>query len=145
VRPLLPADYWQRELAHPLHAQERRAFEAMADWTGRSAAELVDLLTPTVLAHRETVAFTDLPHTPGLDDPRRVLDDLLGRLDGFDVLTVVADNGSAAAVKVIVPGLEAETMSYGRIGARAWSGCSSAGATSSASATRRTPGPRRSR
>lgn len=118
VHPLMDAGYWERELAHPPHAEERRAFEAMADWSGRSGAELRDLLAPTVLSQRGTVAFTDLPHTPGLDDPRTVLDDLLARLDGFDVLTVVADSGSAAAVKVIVPGLEAETMSYGRIAAR---------------------------
>jgi hypothetical protein len=34
------------------------------------------------------------------------------------VLALVADAGSAVTTKVIVPGLEVETMSYGRIGAR---------------------------
>ncbi|GAA4774425.1 hypothetical protein GCM10023200_03640 [Actinomycetospora chlora] len=118
VRPLFDARYWERELAHPVPPQERRAFEAMTDWTSRGAGELRDLLAPTVLSRRETVAFTDLPHTPGLDTPAAQLDDLLARLDGFDVLALVADAGSAVTTKVIVPGLEVETMSYGRIGAR---------------------------
>lgn len=118
VGPLFDARYWERELAHPVPPQERRAFEAMADWIARGPAELRDLLEPTVLARRGRVAFTDLPHTPGLSEPGALLDDLLGRLDGFDVLTVVADAGSAVTAKVVVPGLEVETMSYGRIGAR---------------------------
>lgn len=120
VRPLAPRGYWARELATALPPQERRAFTAMRDWAGRDAVSLVDLLAPTVLAHERTVAFTDLPSVaPGsLDDPADRLADVLGRLADFDVLVVHAGDEHAAAVKVLVPGLEVETMSYGRIGAR---------------------------
>jgi YcaO-like protein with predicted kinase domain len=120
VRPLAPGTYWERELAHPLPPQEGRAFRAMRDWTGRSAGELRALLEPTVLAERSRVAFDALPTVAAgaLDEPAALLDDLLGRLEGFDVLAVVARSDSACAVKAIVPGLEVETMSYGRIGRR---------------------------
>ena len=120
VRPLVPDDYWRREMSTPLPPQERRAFAAMRDWTGRSADDLAALLEPTVFSRRETVAFSDLPTVaPGtLGDPPALLADLLARLRDFDVLTVLAPTDTAVVAKVIVPGLEVETMSYGRIGDR---------------------------
>jgi ribosomal protein S12 methylthiotransferase accessory factor len=81
-----------------------------------------------VLAEHTRIGFDTLPTVaPGtLDTPAAVLEDLLARLADFDVLTVLApgpdprdpSSASAFAAKVIVPGIEAETMSYGRIGAR---------------------------
>jgi ribosomal protein S12 methylthiotransferase accessory factor len=120
VRPFAPPSYWDRELAHPLPPQEGRAFRGMQDWVTRTPAQLRDLLEPTVLAERTRVRFDELPTVPAgsLDDPAARLDDLLGRLADFDVLAVVAPSEGAYAVKVIVPGLEVETMSYGRIGRR---------------------------
>jgi ribosomal protein S12 methylthiotransferase accessory factor YcaO len=120
VRPLAPAAYWDRELAHPLPPQEGRAFRGVQDWVTRTPAQLRELLEPTVLAERDRVGFGELPTVPAgaLDDPAARLDDLLGRLADFDVLAVVAPSDGAYAVKVIVPGLEVETMSYGRIGRR---------------------------
>ncbi|MFC5063578.1 YcaO-like family protein [Actinomycetospora atypica] len=118
VRPLAPTSYWDRELAHPLLPQETRAFETMRDWAGRDVADLRTLLEPTVLAERSRVGFDELPTVEHLETPAARLDDLLGRLADFDVLAVVAPAEHAYAVKVIVPGLEVETMSYGRIGRR---------------------------
>jgi ribosomal protein S12 methylthiotransferase accessory factor YcaO len=120
VRPLAPETYWGRELAHPLPPQEGRAFRGMQGWVARTPAQLRELLEPTVLAERERVRFDELPTVPAgsLDDPAARLTDLLGRLEDFDVLAVVAPGDGAYAVKVLVPGLEVETMSYGRIGRR---------------------------
>jgi ribosomal protein S12 methylthiotransferase accessory factor YcaO len=132
VRPLAPESYWRRELAHPLPPQEGRAFRGMQDWVARTPAQLRELLEPTVLAERDRVRFDRLPTVPAgaLDDPAARLADLLGRLEDFDVLAVVAHGDAAQrsstidgadgayAVKVLVPGLEVETMSYGRIGRR---------------------------
>lgn len=120
VHPLAPPAYWERELASPVPEQEPRALAAMRDWSRRSAAELQDLLAPTVLSVRRTVPFTDLPTVPpgSLDDPAALLADLLERLADLDVLVVLARGGGAVSAKVVVPGLEVETMSYGRIGAR---------------------------
>ncbi|MDL5156315.1 YcaO-like family protein [Actinomycetospora termitidis] len=116
VHPLAPASYWDREFAQPLPPQEARAFRAMQDWTARDADDLRGLLEP-VLAEHTRVRFDELP-TTAVGHPVAVLDDLMGRLAEFDVLAVLADEGPACTVKVLVPGLEVETMSYGRIGRR---------------------------
>lgn len=120
LRPLAPAAYWRRELAYPIPPQEPRALAAMRAWSRCSAAELTALLAPTVLSRRHSTPFSALPTVaPGaLDDPAALLAELLRRLEGFDVLVVLAPGEGAVAAKVIVPGLEVETMSYGRIGAR---------------------------
>lgn len=120
LRPLAPPAYWLRELAEPMPPQEPRAMAAMRAWSRCSAAELNMLLEPIVLAQRSSSPFSALPTVaPGaLDDPPALLAELLRRLDGFDVLVVLAPGEGAVTAKVIVPGLEVETMSYGRIGAR---------------------------
>ena len=120
LRPHAPREYWARELAAPVPSQEPRALRAMREWSRCSAAELVVRLEPTVLSRRSRVAFADLPTVaPGsLDDPGDLLADLLERLVAFDVLVVLAPGDGAVSAKVVVPGLEVETMSYGRIGAR---------------------------
>lgn len=98
---------------------EPRAREAMLAWGRRSAAELVDLLGPTVLSRRSTVALADLPSTP-VPTPAALLDLVVGRLadEGMDVLFSEHVRGEVVTVKAVVPGLEVETMSYHRIGER---------------------------
>ncbi|MET0190941.1 MAG: YcaO-like family protein, partial [Pseudonocardia sediminis] len=121
---LAPEDYWRRRLSRPVPAQETRALEAMRAWSGLDTTAMAALLEPVVWARRTTVAFSALPTVPpgSLDDPAALLEHLLAVLSDFDVLVVASPPGPAAAVKVIVPGLEAETMSYGRIGARGVAG-----------------------
>ncbi|MEO7194871.1 MAG: YcaO-like family protein [Pseudonocardiaceae bacterium] len=120
LRPLAPESYWARERTLPVSPQEPRALTAMRDWSRRTPAELLALLEPSVFSRHSRVAFSELPTVgPGsLDDPAELLDELLTRLADFDVLVVLAPGDGAVAAKVIVPGLEVETMSYGRIGAR---------------------------
>jgi hypothetical protein len=69
---------------------------------------------------RAQVPLTALPHDPGPDEPAAMLPRVLGRLSGLDVLWVDLSppGGEIRVVKVIVPGLEVETASYGRIGER---------------------------
>ncbi|MGB8198472.1 MAG: hypothetical protein WCF33_02050, partial [Pseudonocardiaceae bacterium] len=78
-----------------------------------------------VLSRRSSTPFSALPTVaPGsLDDPPALLAELLTRLHEFDVLVVLAcgdgfTGDGVVAAKVIVPGLEVETMSYGRIAHR---------------------------
>jgi ribosomal protein S12 methylthiotransferase accessory factor len=84
---------------------------------------MYDLLEDPVYAIHSHVAFSDLPHTeldPG--DRAKLLVVVVDRLRdaGLDVLYVdySSPNGEVSAVKANVPGLEVETMSYGRIGPR---------------------------
>jgi ribosomal protein S12 methylthiotransferase accessory factor len=123
VDRVAPPGYTQRFLGAArtsLEGGESRALTAMLDWARRDADDLRRILQP-VYATRSTRAFADLPTTPALDARER------GRIArerveaaGFDVLYVDCSpaDRSVAVVKVIVPGLEVETMSYHRLGHR---------------------------
>ncbi|MFD3827061.1 YcaO-like family protein [Streptomyces sp. NPDC058625] len=120
IARIAPSGYLERELSSPLTEQEPRALSAMRAWVSLDARRLRELLEPAVLSRRSTVAFSSLPTVPSgsLDDPAVLLEDLLLRLEDFDVLVIEADGRGAHAVKALVPGMEVETMSYARIGER---------------------------
>ncbi|SNS27602.1 ribosomal protein S12 methylthiotransferase accessory factor [Geodermatophilus pulveris] len=114
-------DHWRG--GHPPErlVEEDRALEAMLAWTRMGTAALVDLLQDTVLSRRSTVALTDLPAWSGSGDGGDLPATVLGAVQaaGHDVLVELQPSvGDAVAAKVLVPGLEVETMSYGRIGER---------------------------
>jgi len=125
VATLAPAGYLDRMLpgVDPA-AQEPRALAEMIRWLGLSLDDLRGLLSPRVLRVDSKVGFADLPTADEslTHDKDALLADVAGRLSaaGFDIL--IADFSEFAngvhAVKVIVPGLEVETLSYGRIGER---------------------------
>ena len=114
---LLPPDYLDVELALPVGPQEPRALQAMRGWTELPVDELRALVEPALLRvvdHRPVAALpTARPGTP-----TELLGTLLDRLAAFDVLVAPGRIGDVHAVKVVVPGLEVETLSYGRIGER---------------------------
>ncbi|MDO0929375.1 YcaO-like family protein [Streptomyces sp. TG1A-8] len=120
VARIAPPGYLERELSSPPAEQEPRALSAMRAWTALDAPRLRELLEPTVLSRCSSVPFSCLPTVPpgSLDDPAVLLGDLLRRLADFDVLVIDAGGPGAHAVKVLVPGMEVETMSYARIGER---------------------------
>lgn len=100
---------------------EDRALEAMVEWCGTDASTLRTYLGESVFSKRSRKPFDELPLTPCRDARER------GRFArkqleeaGLDVLCVDCSppGNAVAAVKVIVPGLEVETMSYYRIGER---------------------------
>ncbi|WP_416358163.1 YcaO-like family protein [Aureimonas phyllosphaerae] len=100
---------------------ESRAFTAMRDWSAREVSDLKAELDGSVFSRRATKAFRELPAHPLPTSRER------GRFAaealeaaGFDVLVVDGSprDASVGVAKVIVPGLEVETMSYYRIGER---------------------------
>jgi len=109
---------------HTLAGEEERALAAMLDWTALSNREIRAALADTILAARETIPFTDLPTiAEPLADREALTALIIERLTaaGFDILYAdFSPPGSpdVRVVKAIVPGLEVETMSYYRIGAR---------------------------
>ena len=114
---LLPPAYLDVELTLPVGPQEPRALRAMRRWTELPAAQLRALVEPALLRvvdHRPVAALPVAPEQA----PAELLGALIDRLAAFDVLVVPGRVGDARAVKVVVPGLEVETLSYGRIGER---------------------------
>lgn len=103
-----------------LQGEESRALRAMMGWAtdpGAMEAALAD----TVFAVRGRHPFAALP-TADLPDTRARGAAAREALEaaGFDVLYVDGSppGGAIAVAKVIVPGLEVETLSYNRIGER---------------------------
>ncbi len=121
----LPADYVERQMSNAeLENEEPRALAAMTEWVAQDAEELRRRLAGSVFSERSRVRFTDLPTVPGatmLDSVAR-LALITERLaaEGLEAIYVpCSPPGSRVQVaKVIVPGLECETMSYHRIGWR---------------------------
>ena len=119
-----PPNYVARFMARAgaaAKSSDPRALNDMRKWSRTSSADLRHWLADTVHAVRSHKAFGSLPQADVPDGHIRsklVLDAVIGQ--GFDVLYVdMSPSGVAlATVKVIVPGLEVETMSYARIGER---------------------------
>ncbi len=114
--------------AHFAHAQnvteEQRTLETMKHWLNLYPAELKAELTP-IYQEQERIPFGTLPEHPDLANatPETRLQEVAKRLEGFDILylelaTPQAREQGVRAVKVVIPGLEVETASYGRIGER---------------------------
>lgn len=125
ARELAPSGYLERILpgVHPQN-EEPRALSSMLRWLNYSLEDVREQLAPVVLNVEKRVAFSDLPTSDEADlhDKSALLQLLTQRLHAEGLEILVADfsafSPGAHAVKVIVPGLEVETMSYGRIGAR---------------------------
>lgn len=104
--------------------EEPRALSEVRRWLALDPRELVESLSDTVFAEREQVALSALPSAadPAVRAPDDRLADIAGRLDsagiGIWYFDASPSTGGPRVVKAIAPGLEGETMSYARIGAR---------------------------
>ena len=125
VRAVVPAGYLEA-YARILNAadEEPRGLAGMRRWLEYSWDDMRRTLAP-VFAAEERTSFAALPvpaNAGELADKAALLRHTVARLEeaGLDVL--VADlsppGGGVCAVKMIVPGLEVETMSYHRLGER---------------------------
>ncbi|WP_432490851.1 YcaO-like family protein [Kineococcus gypseus] len=124
VAAISPPGYLERYAADPA-GQEERALRGMLRWLAMEAGQLRALLEPVVLAERSRVRFDSLPTwsaPAGADEQEALAEHLVALLreQGFDVLLLDCSRpGSGVSVaRVVVPGLEVETMSYGRVGER---------------------------
>ncbi len=124
TRALSPAGYVDRFLARSggaAKSSDTRALDAMINWQSRDARQIREWLASNMLAETTRKSFASLPHTPceGPRDRGRFALDRVGKA-GFDVLYVdmSPDQCPVSTVKLIVPGMEVETMSYYRIGER---------------------------
>ena len=119
VRARLP-EYLIHELSLPAGENEPRALAAMREWAGLDHRNLRAIVEPILLRETGRIAVADLPRvdSAATGTPAALLAMVLDRLSGFDVLVAAGRVGDIHAAKVIVPGLEVETLSYGRIGER---------------------------
>lgn len=130
VREVAPPEYL--ELFRPRHSfadEEDRALDTMLEWLRLDHAAMRGLLADKVLARGPVRSLGELPRwqAPTAEAvPGKALCDELARRPaaaGFDVLYVdhsppdAAERGVHVA-RVVVPGLEVETMSYYRVGER---------------------------
>lgn len=125
LRRVLPEASFKRQMAvAEAGGEEARALDTMADWIGQDTRELRRRLADNVFVRRSEVAFSSLPNAPAvsMDSSAARLAWLADKLaaSGHEILWVdCSPPGSPVrAVKVVVPGLESETMSYHRIGWR---------------------------
>ncbi len=126
VRALAPPGYLDDWFArYDVHHEESRALAAMVAWRQLPYAAMRRLFDGTVFRVDEQVPMATLPTVSAetVRDPADRCALVVARLRaaGFDVL--YADFSPPAhpnvrVVRAIVPGMEVETMSYGRIGAR---------------------------
>jgi len=125
VRRVVPHDYAERQMAVAMLGEEElRALESMAEWVAQDAAELRRRLSASVFAEHRRVKLSALPSVAPEavergEDRLRLLAERL-EVEGLEILWVDCSPAGSPVkvVKVIVPGLEAETMSYHRIGWR---------------------------
>jgi len=124
VAQVAPQGYVERFMAQAggaAKSSDPRAFDAMRDWTGRDAATLRGWLADSVLSEHSSHAFSALPSAPAADGHARAATARAAvEQAGFDILYVDMSppDRAVSVVKVIVPGMEVETMSYYRIGTR---------------------------
>ena len=106
---------------HTLDGEESRTLRAMIDWLRLDRGALESLLSHTVLSRRATHRFDALPAWDGPLSGTPLLTELRRRLAPMEILYFdfsPPDTRDVHVVKAFVPGLEVETMSYHRIGAR---------------------------
>lgn len=126
IRKIAPARYVETilEPAHP-ESEEPKALREMANWVGKTQGDLTNLLSKSVFCSREKVKFSSLPSTPdsAVIAPIDRMAEVAKRLGAEKISIYYFDaspdipNGPRV-VKAIAPGLEGETLSYWRVGAR---------------------------
>ena len=126
VRRWTPPGYLEgyRAMVNPAD-EEPGGLSGMQRWVRYGWPEMRQVLAP-VFAVEARTSFADLPAAPDgalVSDKDALLRYTVERLEaaGLDVLWVDLSppgDGSVRAVKMIVPGLEVETMSYRRVGER---------------------------
>ena len=126
VRAIASTKYLENNLesAQP-HLEEPKALVEMANWLSKSEPELFGMLRETVFSTRRTVKFSSLPSVADdrVINPIARLQDITQRLAAENISIYYLDGSpdrsdGPKVVKAIAPGLEGETLSYWRIGAR---------------------------
>ena len=124
IMPVLPEGHWDRIapiVEDEAKDAEPRQVEAFRRWLDMSGPDLKALLADPLYQVRETVPFADLPRSD-IETPEAKGREAARRLAEHGLHPIVVDltppDAPMHAVRVVTPGLEVETLSYYRIGAR---------------------------
>ena len=119
VRAIAPEGYLESFRPSSMRSEDDRALREMQGWMNLSHQQFFEMLRDPVFETRETVRFSDLPHTNVASAQAR-LDVLTERLNvqGLEIyyFDATLPNSPVRVLKTIVPGLEVETMTYERVG-----------------------------
>jgi ribosomal protein S12 methylthiotransferase accessory factor len=124
IEHVAPPGYLDRFRAyHTLDGEESRSLREMVAWLSLDQATMKSMLADTVLSRRSTQRFDELPSWDGALAGTGLVEELARRFAVHDMEILYFDWSPPHApgvhvVKAFVPGLEVETMSYHRIGAR---------------------------
>ncbi|MEM1042856.1 MAG: YcaO-like family protein [Bacteroidota bacterium] len=118
----VPDAYLRRVREMGVEGEEGRATDAVAEWAGLDGREQLRRLENRWFREAERLAFADLPTDRSLETPEALAADVARRcadagLEAYSVALSPPD-ADVSVVKTIVPGLEVETVTYGRIGPR---------------------------
>lgn len=119
-----PAEYVEKMTAANADWEESRALEAVMNWATATREEVFRRIEKPILETRSVVKFSDLPTTEfAPNDWEAILKFLQTKFAEIDTEILYADLSEGApdgvfVARTIVPKMEGETMSYGRIGRR---------------------------
>lgn len=119
-----PAAYVEKMTAGNADWEESRALAAVMQWATATHEEIYKKIEKPILETRSTVKFSDLPTTEFADgDWDAILAHLREKFAALGTEILYADFSPHApegvfVARAIVPKMEGETMSYGRIGRR---------------------------
>lgn len=121
IRALAPAGYLEGFKPASMRSEDPRALSEMRAWMKMSREEFFEMLRDPIFERKSSVKFSELPSTE-TQNSQELLDVLSSRLGSEGLEIYYADftpaGSPATVIKAVVPGLEVETMTYQRIGAR---------------------------
>ena len=121
IRRIAPDGYLESFRPSSMRSEDDRALREMRGWMKMSHEKFFEMLRVPVFEVNKTVRFSELPHTP-VADARALLTFLTDQLTRENLEILFFDctphDSPATILKVVVPGLEVETMTYERIGTR---------------------------
>ena len=121
IRALAPDGYLQAFRPATMRSEDDRALNQMRAWMNLTHRQFFEMLRDPIFEVKETVKFSQLPTTK-INDDAHLLQILTERLNAEDLKIYYSGftpkNADVCVLKAVVPGLEVETMTYQRIGAR---------------------------
>lgn len=121
IRDLAPDGYLRAFRPATMRSEDDRALNEMRHWMNLSHWQFFEMLREPIFAVNQTVKFSELPTTP-IPDDTQLLRVLTERLNAENLEIYYAQftpkDAEVCVLKAVVPGLEVETMTYQRIGAR---------------------------